>query len=236
MHGLDVPTFAFRLAAVFVWVTTVSQAAWLTAFFVSSRGELRPQSWVGFAISLALSILLGVFLWTSAQVLARRALGGSSGGTFRGATAYGTLALRLAGCWLLDRAIQRIPDFQILSGTGIPESTVGPITALAVLTAGAIVLLVFANRIARVLFRPGPGATSVPAELQPIAFSVLGLAILLPGLASSLSLWLSIAQPPRGSTLMSMALGLFLFLGAGPLARAWRWARTAGLDRRARSS
>ena len=120
--------------------------------------------------------------------------------------------------------------------------------AFAVPALAGLLSLFGARSIARRLWGPSESPSNSIAELQPVAFSVLGLLIFLEAFPVFLSNAVSSGgwfeeNGPRlpapepvwtlvVATIVRMVLGLGLFLGGRPLARAWRWARTAGLPTR----
>jgi hypothetical protein len=171
----------------------------------------------------------------------------------RGSAEFGSLALRLAGIWLLDRSIHEVWNVifkaKVASLSGSSSGLYAEIAAFAALAATALTLLLAGDRIAKRWFPSADTSSSVLADLQPIAFSVLGLVILMNSLPTLLSNALGPggwaedgggiyvrgadpAWPIHVATLLRVALGLALFFGGRPLARVWRWSQTAGLDRR----
>lgn len=252
MDGIGIATLALRLAAVYVWIQALLQVFLLSAL-LSFRAQIDPAaSLTGWLVSFFGQLALGAILWFASRALARRVLGTEERQPLRDAVEIGSLALRLAGIWLLDETFRRAPQLLSLArtaqagahGPGLPAE----FAALGVLVLAALVLLIGGRRIAKWSFPKPTRAEPVTATLQPIAFGVLGLGILasaLPSLATELvrSRWGSeegslfglmsanTGWPVDTSLLIRVILGAALFLGSGPLTRFWRWAHTAGLER-----
>ena len=252
MGGIEIARFAFRLAAIFVWIEALLGVLVLPAFVAMSDANLGRASLIGYAVAILLRAVFGACLWFASGPFARWILGVQKERPLQGSVEFGSLGLRLAGIWLLDRSIHEVWNviFQAKTASlsGGRSGLYAEIAAFAVLTAAALTLLLAGGRIAKRLFPPSDRASSILAELQPIAFSVLGLVILM----NSIPILLSNVFGPGGwaedgggiyvrgadpawpihiATLLRVALGLALFLGGRPLARIWRWSQTAGLDR-----
>jgi hypothetical protein len=249
MDGIGIATFALRLAAIYVWIQALGQVFLVsTLLSIGQHGGPLVDGWA-FAATFLPEVTLGAILWLASRALAPRVLGTEERLPLRGAAEIGSLALRLAGIWLLDETLQRAPRVLFLVQAGGTASKVpAEAAALGVLALATLVLLVGGGWIAKRFFPSAERAGSVAASLQTVAFGVLGLAILasaLPALATELvrSGWFtedgstfglmsaSSAWTHDTASLLRVILGLALFLGSGPLTRFWRWAHTAGLER-----
>ena len=256
MGRIGIATFAFRLAAIYVWIQALLQVLVLPALLAMSDANLGRTSLTGYLVAILLHAIFGAILWLVSGRLARRIFGMEEGRPLRGTAEVGSLALCIAGIWLLDMAIHKtwnvIFSARTASLSGTRLGLFAEIAAFAVLTLAALTLLLASGRIAKRMFPSAEGSSSIAADLQPIAFSVLGLVILmksLPNLLSNLfgpggwaedgdGMYIRGADPAwpiHVATLLRVALGLALFLGGRQLAGIWRWAQTAGLDRRSTS-
>lgn len=240
--------FAFRLAALYVWIRTILEVSYLPMMISMSDENLGRASWVGYAISIGLHALLGTALWFASPLLARRVLGGPADGVSR-ASAIGELALRLAGVWLIDLALKGVWSvaFQLeySSARGSPSTLWNAIANSAAHAILGVVLLVAGGRLAARMFPSSAPQKSLASELQAVAFSILGLVLVVRALPAVLSgfttsgEWfddgdvVTLAEPVPWpaivASLVRLTLGIALFVGGGLLSRAWRWARSAGL-------
>jgi len=252
MSGLRTATFAFRLVAVWILVRVIEQAVVLPSFMLASSGDLGRASLIGFSTSIGLQALLGILIWLASAPLARWTFGSEPDRPLRGSAELGALALRIVGLLCLDAMLHEtwnvIFKAQQSSITHDRLGLGGEITAVAIVAALAAALLLGGGRLARRMFPSEETPRSIATELQPVAFSVLGLVILMnavPVLVSNLASIRSWAEDSPGAyfsgedrfaamhlaSLLRVALGFGLFLGGPPIARAWRWIQTAGLGR-----
>ncbi len=244
MNRTSVATLTLRLAAVYFAVQALLTSTMLLVFLaVATRNSQFAFGTV--ALILAHTILATLF-WIASRRWADRMLGVEGPGPIR-AQEIGTLAFRLAGIWLLLLAIREAGDVVTIpaSEAGIQVARMSaPVVELSL----GLVLLLGGAALSRRWFQDGESSGATPSTLQPIAFSVLGLVVLanaLPVLVSSFvsrGAWFeddggSISSggsstPRLVAAVLRVAIGLWLFFGAGSLVRLWRWAQTAGLDRR----
>lgn len=249
MTRFEISVFAFRLAAVYVWIRTILQVSYLPMMISMSDENLGRASWIGYSISIGLHALLGTALWLASPSLARRVLGGPADGGLSRATAIGELALRLAGVWLIDLALKGVWSvvFQLeySSARGNSSTLWNAIANSAVHGILGVVLLVAGGRLASRMFSSSAPQRSLSFELQAVAFSVLGLVLFvraLPAVLSGFTVsgeWLDdgdvitlaepVPWPAIAASLLRLVLGIALFVGGGLLSRAWHWAQSAGL-------
>jgi hypothetical protein len=252
MRKLEMSVFAFRLAALYVWIQTILQASYGVYFLTVPDEAFARAGRVSFALVLGLGALLGTALWFASPALARRGLGGPSGEGVARAVAFGELALRIAGVVVLDLAAKQMGAW--MSSLVLPEvartssslwAAVAPTTTFLLLGLG---LLLGGGRLASRLFASDTPQRPLASELQAVAFSIVGLLIIvrsLPALLSEFTVsggWFDdgiqdtfpegAPWPAVVASLLRTAAGLALFLGGGLLARAWHWAHTAGLKDR----
>ena len=253
MRTLEISTFAFRLAAVYVGIRTILQASDLpTILALSEVPGFGSSPWIGYAATVGIHVAFGLALWFAGPVLARRLLGGPTEEGLSRAVTIGALAFRLAGVWMIDCAIDRARDVSFsLEFSAQTDLWTRLWVAVAQLGAYAIVgmaLLVGGGRLAARIFGSAVPQLPLSAGLQAAAFSVLGLVIVVRALPDVLSGftrsvgWLDGRETsfdPDGApwpvvavTLVRLGVGAGLFLGGGFLARGWHWAQTAGLDDR----
>lgn len=248
MGTVEISAFAFRLAALYVWIQTILQVSYLPMIVSTSDEHLGRASWIGFAISVGLHALLGTLLWFASPALARRTLGEPSAMGLSRAAAIGGLGLRLAGIFVIDVALQQVWDVifsREFSSTSGDSSRLWASTAsLATLAILGVGLVVGGGRLAARMFRSVVPEQPLALELQPVAFSVLGIVIVVRALPTVLSIvasagWFelgdsvlttrSVPWPAIAANFLRLAIGIALFLGGGLLSRAWHWTQTAGL-------
>lgn len=252
MNGIGIATFALRLAAIYVWIQSLLQLFAVPWMATLSDENLGRASLIGYCAALLLEAIFGTILWFTSSKLAGWILGAEGDRPLRGSAELGGLAFRLAGVWLLDRAIHETWNvfFQVKMSSLVrsPAGLIGEIAVFLILGSTAAALIFGGGRLARRMFPSAEPATSIARQLQPIAFSVLGLVLLmnaLPPLAANLALWKGWSESGHGfettstsaewpvylASFLRVVLGLGLFFSGRPLVRAWHWAQTAGLDR-----
>jgi hypothetical protein len=226
--------FVFRLAALYVWLQA---ALFATQFQLILWASDKGPNLLGIAVTILLQTLFGTALWFASPGLARLTLSEPSGPGVTRATAIGGLALRLAGLYAIDVALQRVWDLATSPTRGI--AWVG--FAMTAVLGSALVL--GGGKIAARLFGRSEPEPQLAHEIQAAAFSVLGLVLIVRVLPILMSIvahaqWFEdgnivhISESPPGpgvaAVVLRLALGVGLFLGGGALSRFWRWSHTAG--------
>ena len=244
MKTTSIATMALRLAAIYFWVYSVLESAFLFRFFTLADEGFERAALIGHVTFLTGSILLGAVFWVVSRPWAHRILGSNDPAT-RGQE-LGTLAFRLIGIWLVDRALQS--GGFLLGFLDHPPGNrfaYGPALASFVLQLALGVILILGGPILARRGFPSDEDSSSPGSGYPrLAFSVLAIAILadaIPELVGAVlrsGFWTSDVYNSSDYlrylvvAAFRVFLGLALFIGVGPLARFWKWVQTAGLDRK----
>ena len=251
MNRASIATLTLRLFALYLWLEAFFLGTANLAFLIFAKNEPKPSGFSGVTITLLVGYgALGAVLWFASRKWGERMFGVEGSSAIR-AREIGTLALRLVGIWLLVFALRDSADvITMLDVFGsASRGVVVPRFASAALEIGlSSTLLLGGTRIARRLFPDAENPQPTASNLQPIAFSVIGLIVVanaLPVLVSNLvtlGSWFEedgryFESGDRSTSrfvaaVVRVALGLWLFLGSGSLVRAWRWVQTAGLDRK----
>ena len=246
MATLDTPVFVLRVAALYTWL----QAALLVCYLpdtIDSDAEGEYSSWS--TITVALQALFGAALWFGSRPLARVLFGGSAAKEMTRAAAIAGLGFILAGLYVITLAVQETADLMYWhwyeSVMGNPSEVRASSVSIAALTILGVALVAGGRRLAARMFRSDGPAQPLAWEIQPVAFSIVGIWLAAPLLAELLayamySWWNDdgyFATETESASwqwtvyYLKLAMGVALFLGGGILSRAWRWTRTAGLDR-----
>jgi hypothetical protein len=230
---LQTSVFVFRLAALYVWIQTIQQVTFLpTIVSLTSDDHLGRANWIGYAIMVGLQALLGTALWFAGPFLANRILGNPSTKTVSRAATIAGLAFSLAGIFVIDLALLQVGQViifrDISSLTGSPARFWAACASFATLSILGLALLFGGRKLAARMFRSGVPEQPLTLELQSVAFSVVGIVIVVNALSTILRTQ-SAPWPAIVANSLRLAIGIALFLGGGVLSRAWLWIRTAGL-------
>ena len=253
MSRSQLVSLCLRIAALFVWVRALDILVMLPALYIPSDTVPLPGYALGFVVVPALlHLVLGTLLYFAGPLLAKRMRDGDAPSRFEDREHVAAIALRIAAVFVFLRAIAALrPALHGLErarADGLWLRFDVETVAFAALLAIGAWLLFGADRIAQRWFdartpEPAPTRSQV---LQSIAFSILGVWVLVDAFPELLRMLVAIAASSKdvepdvylgpgqdGTSALALGLrllvGLFLFFGGASVSKFWRWLHRAGL-------
>jgi len=249
MTRTGVAALSLRLAGLYLMLGTLMELSNLAIFSVAwVDGDGSQDGLLAYVVWILVRAVSGVLLFLAAPRLARVVSDGDEPLRLEDHSVIGTIAIRLAAIVLWDAALALIPSLEPQPSRD-PDSMymVVPLASMLVLAGLGAWLFVSAAGLGARVFgsRAASPATTSTARLASIAFSAVGLWILasnLPGFATSAASLITLALDGEFglrsgwvevlASGIRVALGTFLFLGAGGVAHVWHTLSTAGLRQR----
>jgi len=247
MTRTDIAALALRIAALYLCVHAFFQATSAASFAVQlPHFEGIESVLAGYVVAAVLLAIAGIALFRVAPTLARRMTGGDAHLELEDRAAIGSIALRLAGVFAWDAALQRLPAISLTAATA-PWSYFTVHIAVVVLFAGVGTwLFAWAPALAERWFGSSRRTATTSASILPaLAFAAVGVFVLLDALPMFLLSAATVASDVDShapgltpiwreliSSLLRLVLSGALILGGGTVARLWERLSTAGLNRR----